>query len=51
MNDIKEALSAGSEEWALIAKNLFVPKCVADGVCYEKYSCGRAPKATKKSFN
>jgi hypothetical protein len=38
-------------EWELIAKNLFVPKCVADGVCYEEFCCGRAPKADKKEFN
>lgn len=38
-------------EWELIAKNLFVPKCEKDGVCYEKYCCGRTPKAERKEFN
>lgn len=62
MNDIKNALiEYGKEywnylpgvtnEWELIAKHLFVPKCEKDGVCYEKYSCGRAPKAERKEFN
>ena len=32
-------------EWSLVVKNLFVPKCIKDGVCYEKFSCGRYPKA------
>lgn len=63
MNDIKKALikygnnfwngdlPCDRNEWALVAKHLFVPKCVKDGVCYEKYSCGRAPKAERKEFN
>lgn len=38
-------------QWKQIVENLFVPKCVKDGVCYEKYSCGRYPKAERKSFN
>ena len=63
MNDIKKALIQYGKsywngnvpfdrnEWELIAKHLFVPKCVKDGICYEKYSCGRAPKAERKEFN
>jgi thymidylate synthase (FAD) len=62
MNDIKNALIEygndtlvsllkGENEWELIAKNLFVPKCVADGVCYEEHGCGRAPMAERKEFN
>ena len=62
MNDIKNALVEYGDaywnylpgfvnEWGAIAKHLFVPKCVKDGVCYEKYSCGRAPKAERKEFN
>ena len=62
MFDIKTALVeygklsydyiVGSQnEWYLIAKNLFVPKCEADGVCYEEFCCGRAPKVDKKEFN
>lgn len=62
MNDIKNALIEYGKnywdylpgvinEWELIAKHLFVPKCIKDGVCYEKYSCGRAPKAEQKEFN
>ena len=62
MNDIKNALIEYGRnywdylpgvinEWELIAKHLFVPKCIKDGVCYEKYSCGRAPKAERKEFN
>ena len=62
MNDIKNALVEYGDaywnylpgfinEWGLIAKHLFVPKCIAEGVCYEKYSCGRAPKAEQKEFN
>lgn len=63
MNDIKNALIEygnnywngnvpfDRNEWELIAKHLFVPKCVKDGVCYEKYSCGRMPKAERKEFN
>lgn len=61
MNDIKNALieygnlqidlfSLGNQ-WETIANNLFVPKCVKDGFCYEKDCCGRAPKATQKQFN
>jgi thymidylate synthase (FAD) len=62
MTDIKNALieygksywdylPGARNEWELIAKHLFVPKCEKDGVCYEKYSCGRAPKAERKEFN
>ena len=63
MNDIKKALieygksywngdvPCDRNEWELVAKYLFVPKCIKDGVCYEKYSCGRAPKAERKEFN
>ena len=63
MNDIKKALIEygnsywngdvpfDRNEWELVAKHLFVPKCIKDGVCYEKYSCGRAPKAERKEFN
>lgn len=63
MNDIKNALvqygqnfwngeiPTDRNEWELVAKHLFVPKCIKDGVCYEKYSCGRASKAERKEFN
>lgn len=62
MIDIKKALIKYGEqdidyvfgkdnEWELVAKNLFVPKCVKDGVCYEEYSCGMRPQAEKRSFN
>ena len=63
MNDIKQALIEYEtqfdkypeddlpNQWEWLAKNMFVPKCVRDGVCYEKYCCGRAPKAVRKEFN
>lgn len=63
MNDIKNALvsygahywngdlPADRNEWEVLARTMFVPKCMADGVCYEKYSCGLAPKAIQKTFN
>ena len=61
MNDIKNALieygnlqidlfNLGNQ-WKTIADNLFVPKCIAEGVCYENKSCGRTPKAEEKQFN
>lgn len=61
MNDIKNALieygklqidlfSLGNQ-WETIADSLFVPKCIKDGFCYEKHSCGLAPKAEQKEFN
>jgi thymidylate synthase (FAD) len=60
MNDIKKALiEYGNRldifgignQWEQLAKNYFVPKCEKDGVCYEKYCCGRMPQAERKSFN
>lgn len=55
MNDIKKALiEYGAlqidlfglgNQWKTIANELFVCKCEKDGVCYEKFSCGRYPKA------
>ncbi len=45
MRDIMKALSALSEEWAYVVEHYFVPKCDVSGVCIEKKSCGRRPKA------
>ena len=45
MKCIKDKLSLYSIEWEDIVAELFVPKCEESGVCHEKYSCGRAPKA------
>jgi len=43
-NEIKDALSAYSDEWKWICDNLFVPKCDVTGFCIEKKCCGRRPK-------
>lgn len=37
---MKIALSNYSDEWKIISDKLFVPKCVAQGKCVEKKSCG-----------
>lgn len=44
MLEIKEKLSALSDEWKWIADNYFVPKCEKDGFCSETKSCGRVEK-------
>jgi len=41
MQDIKDALSAYSEEWRYLVEQYFVPKCEVAGYCTEKKSCGR----------
>ena len=43
-NDLCKALSEYSEEWALLVKEYFKPKCEIVGYCNEKdRSCGRKP--------
>lgn len=42
--DICDALSGRSEEWAYLASHYFKPKCEALGYCPEKRSCGRMEK-------
>ena len=41
MYELKEKLSALSDEWKWIADNYFVPKCEILGYCPEIKSCGR----------
>lgn len=43
-NEIKDQLSAYSDEWKWICENLFVPKCDVTGWCIEAKCCGRKPK-------
>ena len=43
-NEIRDQLSAFSEEWKWICDRLFVPKCDVCGFCTEKKSCGRRPQ-------
>jgi thymidylate synthase (FAD) len=49
MKDIKTALCNYSPEWEdlIVDSSLYEPKCVVEGVCHERYSCGRVPKADK----
>lgn len=49
MKDIKTALCNYSPEWEdlIVDSGLYEPKCVVEGVCHERYSCGRVPKADK----
>lgn len=42
--DIKNALSAYSEQWKVVVDMMFVPKCEAVGYCTEHECCGRMPK-------
>lgn len=44
MYELKEKLSALSDEWKWIADNYFVPKCEILGYCPETKSCGRKAK-------
>lgn len=44
MKAIKESLADYSAQWEGIVSELFVPKCVDEGFCREKYCCGRAPR-------
>jgi thymidylate synthase (FAD) len=40
--DLKQALSNYSEEWAYIVENYFKPKCEwMGGICTEAHGCGR----------
>ena len=43
-NEIKDKLSAYSDEWKWICDNYFVPKCKAIGYCNEEHCCGLSPK-------
>ena len=43
-NEIKEKLSAYSDEWKWICDNYFVPKCKDIGYCKEDKCCGIMPK-------
>ena len=42
--DLKFELGSYSEEWYRISEMLFVPKCKANGKCYEKNGCGKGVK-------
>lgn len=49
MQDIKNQLEKYGPEWEFIAKEYFVPKCVASGYCDETTRhCGRMPVKEKK---
>lgn len=41
--EVKKALANYSDEWKIIAAELFVPKCESVGYCSEKHGCGRKP--------
>ena len=43
-NEIKEKLSAYSDEWKWICDNYFVPNCKIIGYCNEEKCCGLMPK-------
>lgn len=43
-NDLIEALASHSDEWRMIVRTCFCPKCDLTGVCPEKKGCGRHPK-------
>lgn len=43
-NEIKEKLSAYSDEWKWICDNYFIPKCKDIGYCKEDKCCGIMPK-------
>ena len=44
MNDMCKALEEYSEEWKLLVKRYFVPKCEVSGFCTEAKCCGIKPK-------
>lgn len=41
MHEIMDELSKISGEWEWLVKNLFYPKCEENGVCKEKFGCGK----------
>lgn len=43
-NDVANALSEYSDEWATIVDHYFMPKCKVFGFCKEKYTCGMMPR-------
>lgn len=43
IKDMGNALAELSVEWGDIVDTYFVPKCEYEGVCHERYSCGRMP--------
>ena len=43
-NDIREALSAYSDEWDILVNTQMYPKCKMLGYCPEKNGCGKYPK-------
>lgn len=44
MQDLMDALSQYSEEWAYLVENYFKPKCEVTGFCTEAKCCGRKPR-------
>lgn len=46
--EIKEKLSAYSDEWKWICDNYFVPNCKAIGYCMEDKCCGLMPKGLEE---
>lgn len=44
MRDMIEALNEYSDEWKVLTKEYFVPKCEVCGFCTEDKCCGRKPK-------
>lgn len=41
---LSKSLSEYDEEWAEVATNIFRPKCMKQGFCMERKSCGKMPK-------
>lgn len=44
MLELIKVLTPISNEWELLCKQIFVPKCINMGYCDERYSCGLRPK-------
>lgn len=42
--ELIKVLTPISNEWELLCKQIFVPKCINMGYCDERYSCGLRPK-------
>jgi thymidylate synthase (FAD) len=42
--DLCDALSTYSDQWAYLVDHYFQPKCNRDGFCRERHTCGRKPR-------
>lgn len=46
--DVGNALRSYSDEWKFVVENYFMPKCIVNGFCNEKYTCGMMPKKDRE---